>query len=108
MTITVNEKTRELFPASVRRQAGFKMGDTLEVNVSGGIVSFIPKLPSADNEYTQAQRRVIDARLAKADADIKAGRVHGPFETHEEMMTFLNRQPSSKARAKKAPKSKTR
>jgi hypothetical protein len=29
MTITVNEKTRGLFPARVRRQAGFRLGDQL-------------------------------------------------------------------------------
>ena len=32
------------------------------------------KFPSADGEYTPAQRRVIDARLAKSDEDIKLGR----------------------------------
>ena len=108
MTITVTEKTRELFPASVRRQAGIKAGTQLEVTVSGGVITMLPKLPSADDEYTPEQRRIINARLAKANEDIKAGRVHGPFETHEEMMAFLNRRPSLKARAKRATKSKAR
>ena len=32
------------------------------------------KFRSVDDEYNPAQRRVINAQLAKADADIKAGR----------------------------------
>ena len=86
MTITVNEKTRELFPASVRRQAGFKMGDTPEVSVNG--------------VYTPAQRRAIDARLAKAAEDVTAGRVHGPFDSwndFERSLRATGKQPRRKA-----------
>ena len=108
MTIVVTEKNRELFPPSVRRKARIRIGDELEVNVSGGVITMLPKLPSADDEYTPEQRRIIDARLAKADEDIKAGRVYGPFETHGEMMTFLNRRRSPKARAKRTIKPKAR
>jgi len=55
--------------------------------------------PSADRDYNEVQRRVIDTRLADAAADINAGRVHGPFDTHGEMMAFLNKG-GSKGRAK--------
>jgi bifunctional DNA-binding transcriptional regulator/antitoxin component of YhaV-PrlF toxin-antitoxin module len=89
MTIVVNEKTRQLFPPGVRRQAGIKIGDELEVRVAGAIITMLPKLPTADDEYTPKQRRVIDARLAKADADIKAGRLCGPFDTMEELERSL-------------------
>jgi hypothetical protein len=61
MTIVINEKTRQLFTARVRRQAGLKLGDKLEVQVSGGVITLLPKLPSAADEYTPAQRRDIDA-----------------------------------------------
>ena len=44
-----------------------------------------PKLV-VDREYTPAQRRVIDARLAKAEADIKAGRVSKAFSNHGEFI----------------------
>jgi predicted transcriptional regulator len=47
------------------------------------------KASTADDEYTVEQRRIIDARLAEGLADIKAGRVYGPFYTHEEMMASL-------------------
>jgi hypothetical protein len=39
-----------------------------------------------------AQRRVIDARLAKADADIKAGRVSKAFSDHGEFIAALDRE----------------
>jgi hypothetical protein len=54
------------------------------------------------------QRRVIDAQLEASKDDVKKGRVHGPFETHEAMMTFLHDQ-MKKARSKKnTPKRKAR
>jgi hypothetical protein len=42
------------------------------------------------SEYTAEQRRVIDARLADAEEDIKAGRVHGPFSA-KEASAFIER-----------------
>jgi hypothetical protein len=54
------------------------------------------------------QRRVIDAQLAASKDDVKKGRVHGPFETHEAMIAFLHDQ-VKKARSKKStPKRKAR
>ena len=47
------------------------------------------KPKSADDEYTPAQRRVIDARLAEAAEDMKAGRVYGPFATVAELERSL-------------------
>ena len=50
------------------------------------------KFPTADDEYSRAERKAIDVRLAKGLADVKAGRVHGPFRTHEELIEFLHAQ----------------
>ena len=55
------------------------------------MITIIPELPTADDEYTPKQRRIIDARLAKADADIKAGRVSPVFTTHEELIAHLHK-----------------
>ena len=57
------------------------------------------KFPTADDEYTPEQHRIIDARLAKSTEDIRAGRLRGPFETHEEMVQFLHNH-AKKARGK--------
>ena len=65
------------------------------------------KFPTADDEYTPAQRRVIDREIAKGLADVKAGRLHGTFETHEDMLKFLHTE-VRKARQKPKAKSKSR
>lgn len=62
--------------------------------------------PTADDEYSPAQRRSIDARLAKADEDIKRGRVYGPFNTVEEMAASveanIKKRRANKRKAKPA------
>jgi bifunctional DNA-binding transcriptional regulator/antitoxin component of YhaV-PrlF toxin-antitoxin module len=103
MTLTVKTKAGTL-PAAVRRKAGIKVGDVLEFKVSGGVVAVLPKLPTADDEYTPEQRRIVDAHLAEGLADIKAGHVYGPFESHKEMMKSL-RNHSKTAKAKTSKRS---
>jgi bifunctional DNA-binding transcriptional regulator/antitoxin component of YhaV-PrlF toxin-antitoxin module len=84
MTVAVKNNNRAplVVPQSVRRKAGFKTGQELEIKASGGVITIVPKLPNADDEYTPQQRRIIDARLAKSDEDLEAGRVHGPFSAN--------------------------
>jgi bifunctional DNA-binding transcriptional regulator/antitoxin component of YhaV-PrlF toxin-antitoxin module len=89
MTVTVKNKTPLVVPLAIRRRAGLKSGQELEFKVSGGVITIAPKQPDADDEYTPAQRRIIDAQLAEGLADIKAGRVHGPFSTHQEFIASL-------------------
>jgi len=105
MTIVVNEITRQLFPPSVRRQAGIKIGDELEVKVSGGVITMLPKLPTANDEYTPAQRRVIDAQIAKGLEDIRKGRVSRRFETVDEMLASMK---AAGKRATRRPKTRFR
>ena len=99
MTVTVKSKTTLTVPPQVQRQAGIKAGDRVEFKVSGGIINIIPELPSADDEYTPAQRRIIDARLKAAGK----GPYQGPFETADEAIKFLRRE----IRNRKATKLKT-
>ena len=89
MTVIVKSRTNLVIPPSVQRRAGIKTGDRLEFKVSGGIISIIPKLPSADDEYTPEQRRVIDARLDKAAEEVKKGHVSPAFETATEFAAAL-------------------
>lgn len=93
MTVAVknNHKTPLVVPPSVRRQARFKSGQELEFTASSGVITIVPKLPSTDDEYTPEQRAVIDTQLAEGLADVKAGRVHGPFSTHEEFIASLHK-----------------
>ena len=98
-------------PRLVRAAVGLSDGDVVEVKAVGKKIVITPQLvidrskfPAADDEYTPAQRRVIDSRLAKSDDDIKHGRVFGPFSTHKEFIASLHRE-SAKLGAKKRPKS---
>ena len=80
----------------MRRQAGLSKGDLVNFAFQRGKIVITPKLvidrsqfPTADDEYTPAQRRIIDASLAEGLADIKAGRTFGPFNTAEEMIADM-------------------
>jgi len=101
MTVTVRNKSALVVPPSVRRRAGLKHGDRVEFRVSGSIIKIVPKLPSADVEYTLAQRRIIDARLAESAEDLKKGRTFGPFDTADEMIASMKRELKKRATAKK-------
>ncbi len=105
MTFTVKTKPGTL-PDEVRQQAGIKIGDMLEFKVSGGVVTVLPKLPTADDEYTPEQRCIVDAQLAEGLADIKAGRTAGPFNTADEMIAHMKGELKKRAAAKKAKRSR--
>jgi hypothetical protein len=70
------------------------------------VITILPKLPAADDEYTPEQRRIIDARLAEGLADIKAGRTFGPFDNADEMIAHMKAQLKKKATAPKANRSR--
>ena len=90
MTITVTNKADLIIPPSVRRQAGIQPGDRLEFKVSRRKITIVAK---PEDEYTQAQRRAIDARLAKA----RKGPYHGPFATAREALAFIDSETKTRA-----------
>ena len=63
----------------------FKRG---KIVITPKVVIDRSKFPTADDEYTPAERRAIDARLAKSEADFKAGRTRG---TADEAIAFLRK-----------------
>jgi bifunctional DNA-binding transcriptional regulator/antitoxin component of YhaV-PrlF toxin-antitoxin module len=102
MTATVTNKIGLTVPPAVQHQAGFKPGDVVEFKVSGGVITILPKLPTAVDEYTPEQRRSIDAQLDEAEK----GPFHGPFNTTEEMITHMKGQLKKRAAPKKAKRSR--
>lgn len=105
--VKIQRKGQMTLPSRLRAAIGVGEGDRLVASVQGGKIVLTPamvidrsKFPNADDEYTPAQRRVIDARLAEAEDDIKHGRMHGPFTTHEAMMAFLNKEVGKRRAAK--------
>jgi bifunctional DNA-binding transcriptional regulator/antitoxin component of YhaV-PrlF toxin-antitoxin module len=106
MTVTVKDKTPFTVPQQIRRRAGFKQGDQVEFKVSGGVINIVPKLPSADDEYTPQQRRIIDAQLAEGLADIKAGRTFGPFDSADQMIAHMKSRLKKRSTAPKTKRSR--
>jgi bifunctional DNA-binding transcriptional regulator/antitoxin component of YhaV-PrlF toxin-antitoxin module len=103
MTVTVKIKTITV-PDTVRQQAGFKIGQVLEFKAKGGVITIIPKLRAADDEYTPAQRRTIDRGIAQSLKEYKQGKAIGPFETHAEFIASLH-GPAKRAATKRTKRS---
>jgi len=100
MTIAVKNKNPFVVSPAALRQAGFKSGQELEVRVSGGAITILPKPSFSAEEYTPAQRRAIDRGIVASEKDYKEGRSYGPFETHEAFVASLDKE-SAKLRGKK-------
>jgi bifunctional DNA-binding transcriptional regulator/antitoxin component of YhaV-PrlF toxin-antitoxin module len=98
MTATVKDRIGLTVPPSVQHKAGFKTGDVVEFKVCGGVITILPKLPNADDEYTAEQRRSIDAQLDEAEK----GPFHGPFNTANEAIKFLHREIRNRKAKRKA------
>ena len=103
----IQNKGQVTIPTAVRRQAGLAKGDLVNFAFRRGRIVMTPKLtidratfPAAEGEYTPAQRRAIDVGLARADADIKAGRVSKAFSDHAEFIAALHKE-AAKLSAKK-------
>jgi bifunctional DNA-binding transcriptional regulator/antitoxin component of YhaV-PrlF toxin-antitoxin module len=103
----IQDKEQVTIPTAVRRQAGLILGDLVNFAFQRGKIVITPKLvidgsrfPAADDEYTPAQHRIIDASLVKADADIKAGRASKAFSDHGEFVAALHKE-AAKLSAKK-------
>ena len=97
--VRVQRKGQVTIPTRLRVQVGLVDGDLVEAKAERGKIVLTPKL-IVDREYTPAQRRVIDARLAESLEQAKRGETYGPFEIHEDMTTFLHGE-AKKARPKK-------
>jgi AbrB family looped-hinge helix DNA binding protein len=106
--VTVKNNYQVVIPRKIRDQIGVNVGDLLEAKAERGSIVLKPKVVADHDEYTTAQRRQIDAQLANSLAESKAGKTHGPFETHQAMMNFLHEQtkrspPKSRAKITKRP-----
>ena len=87
--VRIQRKGQVTIPTRLRAQVGLVDGDLVEAKAERGKIVLTPK-SIVDREYTSAQRQVIDARLTESLEQAKRGKMHGPFETHEEMTTFLH------------------
>ena len=122
--VRIHRKGQVTLPSRLRSAIGVAEGDMVEASVHRGKIVLAPKLvtgrskfptaPTANDEYTPEQRRIIDARLAESEDDLKKGRTFGPFHTAEEMIASMKhhlrqlrqfRKMAAAKRAKRSPKS---
>lgn len=89
--VKVTTRYQVTIPNVLRRKMGVGVGDMLEAKVERAKITLAPK-PDSDPEYTTQQRRIIDARLARALAEVRQGRTAGPFETADEMIASMKRE----------------
>jgi len=114
--IKIQDKGQVTIPNRIRSKAGLAKGDLVEAVFERGKIVLTPKtvidrskFPTADDEYTRAQRRAIDTRLKKALEEVKRGHTAGPFNTADEMIDSLKRELKKITRKKHAkPKSAAR
>jgi AbrB family looped-hinge helix DNA binding protein len=105
--VKVKTKSQVTIPDAIRQKLGVEVGDILEARIENGSIILRPKVIVDRDEYTPAQRRRIDAELAKSVAEYKEGKSYGPFETHQEMINFLHQQ-VKQSRPRKATTTKRR
>jgi bifunctional DNA-binding transcriptional regulator/antitoxin component of YhaV-PrlF toxin-antitoxin module len=96
--IKIQDKGQMTLPNRLRSQAGIMKGDLVEAEFEHGKIVLTPKtvidrsqFPNADDDYTPAERRVIDGRLKKALEEVKRGHTAGPFNTADEMIASLKK-----------------
>jgi AbrB family looped-hinge helix DNA binding protein len=101
----IQNKGQVTIPTTVRRQAGLSKGDLVNFAFKRGQIVITPTLvidratfPTADTDYTQAQRKAINARLAKAEK----GPFQGPFNTANDMIAHMKTELKKRAAAKKS------
>jgi bifunctional DNA-binding transcriptional regulator/antitoxin component of YhaV-PrlF toxin-antitoxin module len=87
MTAVAKKGAPLVVPSVIRRKAGFKGGEDLEFKASGGVITIGCKPPVAKDEYTPAQRKIIDAR-----AEARKGPHLGPFETADEAIKVIRNE----------------
>ena len=107
--VKIHRRGQVTLPTRLRSAVGIAEGDLVEASVRRGRIVLTPqpaidrsKFPTADDEYTPEQRRVIDARLAEGLADVKAGRTFGPFNSADEMIAHMKKRLKKKPASRKA------
>ena len=77
--VKVKEKYQVTLPAEVRQKVGLGVGDFLEADVKGKVITLTPK-------------SVVDRDIAISLREFREGKGHGPFRSAKEAIRFLHRE----------------
>src|SRR5437016_1444642 len=94
VTTKVGPKYQVTIPKDVRDELGLRVGDLVQARVKGHTI-IIERKRLVDFDA------VLQEDLAAAEADSKAARTHGPFNTAEELTATVLRRPKRATRAKR-------
>ncbi|MBI2053154.1 MAG: AbrB/MazE/SpoVT family DNA-binding domain-containing protein [Candidatus Sungbacteria bacterium] len=87
----IGQRRQIVIPKEICDALGLQTGDFVEVKrVKATVVIKPKKLIDADEVLTPDQRAMVNAGLSKAEKDIKAGRVNGPFDSMTTLKRHLN------------------
>ena len=119
--VKIHRKGQVTLPSRLRSAVGVAEGDLVEASVRRGKIVLTPKLvgsrskfhtaptgPTADDEYTPKQRRIVDARLTESADDLKKRRTFGPFNTADEMIASMKRRLQDRAAVKRTQRTSKR
>ncbi len=105
--VKIRRKGQRTLPTGVRTVLGLAAGELVDVKVSGRRIIVTPtlvvgrsKFPTAVDEYTPEQRRIVDARLIRAEK----GPYYGPFKNGDEVAAFLKKWKAGKGKTAKLKK----
>jgi len=91
-------------PNQMREQIGLAEGDYIQLAREGSRIILEPanlKHRVAADDLSPAQKRQLDMRLAQGIADVRAGRVHGPFTSAKELSAYAERAIKERKAARK-------
>ncbi len=84
MLTRVGPRYQVTIPKQARTAVGLQVGDYVEATGENGMV--VLRVKDIVDRHP-----AIEARLAEAEADVQAGRVHGPFATVQELGASLRK-----------------
>jgi len=109
--VKIQKRGQVTIPTRLRARAGIADGDLVEAAFSRGKIILTPKavvdrsrFPTANGEYTPAQRRIIDAGIAQGLEDFKQGSSHGPFASAKAASAYIERMAKHGPAAKRKPR----
>jgi AbrB family looped-hinge helix DNA binding protein len=74
--VAVKQKYQVVIPQEVRHKIGINVGDLLEAKAERGKITLTPK-------------SVVNRAIAEGLADLRKGRVYGPFNSVDEMLASI-------------------
>ena len=85
--VKIKTKGQMTLPSAIRARVGLHIGDLLKATVERGKITLTPQ-------------SLVDRELALSLEDVQKGRMHGPFGTADEAISFLHK--STRQRSKTA------